>query len=200
MKNLKNIILCNLIFCFLSTNVIAKLQQDLDRQKTHQEIARLKSLNDIDQQNIDQHLHRVLNKLHEIDSEFKDNCDQVIQNYQQKNHEILNTVNNIVASKKQAFSLKTAEKHLPALETAKPQVRKNPEIAPMPKNPNSVILSESKETLAKNPILDKIIERHEVDLQKMKRNNPEYSIIKEELKYLKQARNLRDIQGTAING
>lgn len=198
MKNIKNIIICNVIFCCLNNNILAKLEQDLDRQKTHQEIDRLKSLNDIDQKNIDQHLHRVLNKLHELDSEFKKNCDNVIEQYQQKNHEILNNVNNIVASKKQVFLLKTAEKHLPAVATSQPQARNNPEIAPMPKNPNSVILSESKATLAKNPILDKIIERHEVELQKMKRNNPDYSLLKQELAHLKQARNLRDIQGTAI--
>ncbi|MBP6892413.1 hypothetical protein KBB68_02420 [Candidatus Babeliales bacterium] len=198
MNILKNSIICSVIFFCLNNILIAKHEQDLNRQKTHQEIARLQKLNDIDQENIHQHLHRVLNKLDDIDNEFKNNCDQIIGIYQHKNHEILNTINSLTASKKQIFSLKTAAKHLPNFETSQPQPRKNPEIAPMPKNSNSVILSESKETLANNPILDKIIERHETDLQKMKRNNPDYSLLKQELVYLKQARNLRDIQGTSI--
>jgi hypothetical protein len=170
-----------------------------DKQQKHQEIDRLKQQNTVDEQSIHVQLDMILDNLAEIDQKFKMLCDKTIQDYQQKNYEMLNAVNNIVTSKKQSFSLKTDDKHLPTLGMTKSQPRNNPEIAPMPKNPNSVILSETKETLANNPILDKIIERHEKDLKEMKKNNPDYSIMKEELAHLKKARNLRDIQGTAVH-
>ncbi len=191
---------------FLNSKLQKGNLSDADRQQKHQEIDRLKKQNEIDDQSIQTQLNMILEKLAEIDHKFKQACDEIIKGYQQKNHEILDTVNKVVSSQKQVFSLKTADKHLPSSAAAnssdsapkpKKEIKTKTEI-PVGQENASVILSTPKSTLAKNSILDKIIERHEKDLLSMKRNDPEYSIMKAELKYLKEARNLRDIQGTSI--
>ena len=195
-----------------------KLQKDnlsdADRQQKHQELDRLKKQNEVDDQSIQMQLSIILEKLAEIDQKFKKHCDEIIQDYQQKNQEILDAVNKIILSKKQIFSLKTADKNLPSpapattstaatanssetTSTPKKEITTKTEV-PAGQENASVILSTPKSILAKNPLLDKIIERHEKDLLTMKRNHHEYGIMKAELKYLKEARNLRDIQGTSI--
>ena len=170
-----------------------------DQHQKQQEINRLVKQNQVDDDSIQQQLKAVLNKLQTIDAEFKQSCDQVLLNYQEKNHNFLDTVNNIVTSKKQIFSFKIDDKHLPAADSSELSKINNLKIATTPVNGHSVILSESMATLIKNPILDKIIQRHEQDLMNMKKNSPDYKIMKEELKRLKLARNLRDIQGTSIS-
>ncbi len=171
----------------------------IETQQKHQEIHRLTEQNNIDNQNIQTQLHMILEKLDDIDNDFKKNCEKIIQDYQAKNYEILGTVNNIVSSQNQAFRLKTSDKDLSKMETIKLESKQNSKINAALTDSDSAILSESKTTLANNPILDTIIQRHEKEILKTKKNNPEYKILKDELSHLMSARRLRDIRGTSIN-
>ncbi len=172
---------------------------DTNQQQKQQEIKRLESQNNVDDNSIQEQLSSILNKLQELDQEFKDSCDTVLQNYQEKNHEMLGAVNKIVSSKKQSFTLTTPEKYVSKIADQPSRPQSNSRIDASSSNSNSVILSEPISSLIKNTILNTMIERHEKELQTMQKNNPDYKIIKEELKRLKLAQHLRDIQGTSIN-
>ncbi|OGB86238.1 hypothetical protein A3J41_00690 [candidate division TM6 bacterium RIFCSPHIGHO2_12_FULL_38_8] len=174
------------------SNKLEKLDENsMDYSQKEAEIARLKKQNSIDQASIQKQLLMVLSKLDELDANFKNECHGVIENYQDKNHELLNTVNGIVKSKKQAFGLKTPKKKEPKKAEPKPKKLKKAE-QPVEQNPDSVILSEPIAALAGNPILNSIVEQRHKDIAATSKSSDEYSILKQELAHLKKAQHYRD--------
>lgn len=175
-------------------NKLQKLDEmSLQYQQKQEEISRLLQQNDIDQTSIENQLLPILEQLDELDVNFKEKCYKIIEEYQARNHQLLDTANNIVKSKKQSFALKTSEKKIKEASKPAPKPKALKNQAP-PINPESVILSESIEALAKNPLLDTMFNQTLKDLTTTSKASELYSVLKKEKTYLEKAKHQRNMQ------
>lgn len=182
-------------------NKIESLSKKLEKLEEHrmkyqqkqEEISRLTQENNVAQASIEKHLLPIIENLEKIDANFKEKCEEIIKSYQTGNHQILNTVNGLVLSKKQSFSLKTADKKMPKESDQKSQ-SKALKHQTSSQNSDSVILSESIESLANNPLLNTIVDQTHKDIARTSKSSDEYATLKKELAHLKKAQHQRDIQ------
>lgn len=188
------------------SNKLEKLENkkthNLDEEKTRkidinqkaEELSRLHTQNNTDQQSIQRHLDPILSKLEELDREFKDKCNAIIEDYQTRNHHLLTTVNTIVKSKKQSLNFKTADKKMKKKSKPAPKVKIKKNQQPTMKKTDSAILNMPVEKLAQNPFLDAIVDQTHKDIASTNRSDDSYKTLKSELTHLKKAQHHRNKQ------